>query len=91
MGIQSVAVRHLRIAGVVTAFITGTITTAITEALSGGEHERQKGSTPALLVAMSAIYVAAAALTAAFAWTKVPQFAPLACVAAVRFRWRSGM
>jgi uncharacterized membrane protein YoaK (UPF0700 family) len=69
LGIQSVAVRRLRIAGVVTTFITGTITTAIVSFVQGsdptpadGEHRR---NVPGLLAIMFGVYIAAAAAGAA--------------------------
>ena len=65
LGIQSVAVRRLKLSGVVTTFITGTITTAVLEGFSGGSGRAGNRSSPALLVAMLAAYVAAAAASAA--------------------------
>lgn len=84
MGIQSIAVRRLRISGVVTTFITGTITTAILEGVSGKDQGSSGGSTPLMLIAMLAVYLTAAAITALCARTIVAEFIPLACVAAVR-------
>jgi uncharacterized membrane protein YoaK (UPF0700 family) len=64
LGVQSVAVRRLKTAGVVTTFITGTITAGVMSLLSetqpGGET-RERGS-PVLLGAMFACYVAGAGI-----------------------------
>ena len=84
MGIQSVAVRRLKISGAVNTFVTGTLTTAIVNSVSRAEKET--GS--AALVAMLLIYVAAAGATAFWSWTGLPQFAPLLCVAAAWFGTR---
>jgi uncharacterized membrane protein YoaK (UPF0700 family) len=81
MGLQSVAVRRLRLAGVVTTFITGTITTAVVEALSGGEPN-SKPDSPLMLVLMLVVYVTAAATAAMLPNSKAVAFAPAACVAA---------
>jgi uncharacterized membrane protein YoaK (UPF0700 family) len=81
MGLQSVAVRRLRRAGVVTTFITGTITTAVVEAVSGGEPNSSPDS-PLMLVLMLLIYVTAAATAALLPNSKIVAFVPVACVAA---------
>jgi uncharacterized membrane protein YoaK (UPF0700 family) len=77
MGVQSVAVRRLKISGVATTFITGTITTAIVEWLS--TEREHKGGSPRLLVAILAVYLAAATATALAARTRIPH----------SFRWSS--
>jgi uncharacterized membrane protein YoaK (UPF0700 family) len=70
LGIQSVAVRRLRIWGVVTTFITGTITASIIGSISALRSRMRTGHWPrrtphvALLAAMFVIYVAAAASAA---------------------------
>jgi uncharacterized membrane protein YoaK (UPF0700 family) len=64
MGIQSIAVRNLRISGVVTTFITGTIITAILELLTGPEDKSRHRGSPGLLVLILIAYLAAAASAA---------------------------
>jgi uncharacterized membrane protein YoaK (UPF0700 family) len=65
LGIQSVAVRRLMISGVVTTFITGTITTAIVTCVQGAAARtparEEKPNSPFALATMLACYVAAAA------------------------------
>ncbi len=65
LGIQSAAVRRLRISGVVTTFITGTITTAMVSLASrssaGSAEER---SSPVLLGGMFVCYAAGAGVAA---------------------------
>lgn len=68
LGIQSVAVRRMKISGVVTTFITGTITTAMV-AVAGKEKPktRREGSSPnspPVLGAMFCLYILAAAAAA---------------------------
>jgi len=92
LGAQSVAVRKLRISGVVTTFMTGTITTAAMSVVgndreaaqhNGGEH-----SSPRLLVAMLGCYVLAAALGAALRkQVIIVSVLPLVLVATVEIRW----
>jgi uncharacterized membrane protein YoaK (UPF0700 family) len=89
LGIQSVAVRRLRISGVVTTFMTGTMTTAVVTLISRGESDPgSRDGKPLLLAAMLVIYVLAAA-TGAFLY-EVRQtaacFFPLATAAIVRVR-----
>jgi uncharacterized membrane protein YoaK (UPF0700 family) len=93
LGIQSVAVRQLRIAGVVTTFITGTVTTAVVSSVAKmkpGTGEPERGS-PLLMGTIVLCYVLAAAVGAAL----VPRFRllagilPLAAVLAVLLRARS--
>lgn len=77
LGVQSVAVWRLRISGVATTFITGTLTSAVLEALSGPRRERESRSGgPSLLAAIFATYVAAAA-SAAFLFQLAPAAACL--------------
>jgi uncharacterized membrane protein YoaK (UPF0700 family) len=68
LGIQSVAVRRLHIAGVVTTFITGTITTAVVSLVTAGKGGRSTRdphqSSPATLATMFLFYVLAAAAAA---------------------------
>ncbi len=69
LGIQSVAVRRLRISGVVTTFITGTITTAIVSLATARRPRtippQKSAGSPRLLVCMFASYIVAAAAGAA--------------------------
>jgi uncharacterized membrane protein YoaK (UPF0700 family) len=68
LGIQSVAVRRLKIHGVVTTFITGTITEAAAGAASALLARRKTGAWPGggsknvVLIAILGTYVAAAAV-----------------------------
>ncbi|HEX3742983.1 MAG TPA: YoaK family protein [Bryobacteraceae bacterium] len=87
MGVQSIAVRRLKIAGVATTFMTGTMTSAIADWLSGERQVDSSISQPLLLAAMLVTYFAAAATTALFHSTTVPTILPFLCVAAVRVRW----
>ena len=73
LGIQSVAVRRLKVSGVVTTFISGTITTAIvsfagTEDRADAAREPRWNS-PVLLAAMFVLYIAAAACGAELEFT----------------------
>jgi len=83
LGIQSVAARQLRISGVVTTFITGTITTAIVSFLErnapGARLDPRANSSPLLLAGMVVIYVAAAMTGAGLASLSRP-FAPVAAI-----------
>lgn len=87
MAVQSMAVRRLKIAGIVTTFVTGTLTTAIADWLSGEKQARTPVNQPMLLASMLIVYVAAAAAAAKFQSTRLPPFLPFLCVAAVRVRW----
>ncbi len=68
-GIQSVAVRRLHVSGVVTTFITGTITTAIVSFLErrepGARRQQEARTSPSALAAMFLLYIVAAASGAA--------------------------
>jgi uncharacterized membrane protein YoaK (UPF0700 family) len=90
LGIQSVAVRRLKVRGVITTFITGTITVAVTRLLRPDESEEQERSAGStwLLAAMLAAYVAAAASGAALnQWHgSVSGFVPLTAAAAVEIK-----
>jgi uncharacterized membrane protein YoaK (UPF0700 family) len=89
LGIQSVAVRRLKISGVVTTFITGTMTIAVVELISGDQSAKDAGdSSPLLLAAMFFTYVLAAALGASAHDTVYPFacFVPLAGAALVLLR-----
>jgi uncharacterized membrane protein YoaK (UPF0700 family) len=89
LGIQSVAVRRLRIAGVVTTFITGTITTAVVTLISRGESDPSpREGKPLLLATMFLIYVVAAAAGAFLYEVLQPAaaFFPLASAAVVLVR-----
>lgn len=83
LGIQSVAARRLKISGVVTTFITGTITTAVVSLLERETPDERPGeeaaSSPLLLGAMVVLYVAAAGAGAALTFVFWPM-APLAAV-----------
>jgi uncharacterized membrane protein YoaK (UPF0700 family) len=76
LGIQSVAVRRLKILGAVTTFITGTMTTAIVSALERYDVEtsvgREAKSSPLLLGGMFVLYIVAAMTGAALAVAKSP-------------------
>ncbi len=88
LGIQSVAVRRMKIAGVATTFITGTITTAILD-LVGKERVPGEAERPALpLVLMLIAYLGAAAAGALLYNVALPFacLAPLACAAIVVVR-----
>jgi len=86
LGIQSVAGRRLKIAGVVTTFIGGTITTAIVSGLERNAPGLRAGteakSSPLVLGGMIALYVAAAMAGAALAWVSRP-LAPLAALSSL--------
>jgi uncharacterized membrane protein YoaK (UPF0700 family) len=62
LGIQSVAVRQLKVSGVVTTFITGTLTTGIISAVAKipPPVPGRRRSSPVLLGAMLAFYILAA-------------------------------
>ena len=64
LGIQSVAVRRLKISGAVTTFITGTITTAIVSLLErkepGAIPGKEERSSPVFLASMLFLYILAA-------------------------------
>jgi uncharacterized membrane protein YoaK (UPF0700 family) len=67
LGIQSVAVRRLKITGVVTTFITGTMTAAVVGVIAGKHEPDSEGAPqPLLLAAMFVTYVIAAAMSALF-------------------------
>lgn len=57
LGIQSVAVRRLRISGVVTTFLTGTLTTALVSPFTRAQPERQEAKFPALLGSVLVCYI----------------------------------
>ena len=62
LGIQSVAVRRLKITGVVTTFITGTMTAAVVDTIAGKHVPESEGAAqPLLLAAMFVTYLIAAA------------------------------
>jgi uncharacterized membrane protein YoaK (UPF0700 family) len=61
LGVQSVAVRRLKISGVTTTFITGTMTTAVVQFLSPNTAANNDRRDTGFLLSMSLIYVAAAA------------------------------
>ena len=81
LGIQSVAVRRMKLSGVVTTFITGTLTTAILAGIqrkgSGGKSEEAPNSPPAL-AGMLAIYVGAAVTGGALSMARSAFAAPAA-------------
>ncbi len=92
LGIQSVAVRRLKVSGVVTTFISGTITTAIVS-FAGKNQEaesmREPGWTsPLLLAGMFVLYVAAAACGAVLEDTHrfLAALMPLLALSAVLLR-----
>jgi len=84
LGMQSVAVRRLKISGVSTTFITGTITTAIIASLEKSDPEAKSKeevhNSPPLLAGMLAIYGIAAATGGALAVSRNPLAAPSAFV-----------
>ena len=83
LGIQSVAARRLKLSGVVTTFITGTITTAIVSFLErdvpGERPDREAKSSPLVLGGMVVLY-AAAAMTGAALTSVARSLAPLAAL-----------
>jgi uncharacterized membrane protein YoaK (UPF0700 family) len=76
LGIQSVAVRRLKISGVVTTFITGTITTAIVSTLEreepGAQKDKSARSSPVLLGGLFVLYIVAALTGALLTIAKSP-------------------
>jgi uncharacterized membrane protein YoaK (UPF0700 family) len=91
LGIQSVAVRRLRISGVVTTFITGTMTAAVVGVIARKQEPESEGAPqPLLLAAMFVTYVIAAA-TGAFLYDgqhRVAPFLPVAAAAIVAIHCR---
>jgi uncharacterized membrane protein YoaK (UPF0700 family) len=93
LGIQSVAVRRLKISGVVTTFITGTITAAVVSLVAKNRSPArplERGS-PSLLAAMFGCYVLAAAAGAGLAHVSQGLAAsiPPSAIAVAGFRaWR---
>jgi uncharacterized membrane protein YoaK (UPF0700 family) len=89
LGVQSVAVRRLKISGVVTTFITGTMTTAVVEAVSGSGNDKEKSAGgPSLLATIFVTYIGAAA-TGGVLFHFAPTaacFPPAAAVAAAGVR-----
>jgi uncharacterized membrane protein YoaK (UPF0700 family) len=90
LGIQSVAVRRLRISGVVTTFITGTITTAVINSIAPDSSPHSESGAPALLAVMFVTYLAAAAAGAFLydAERRAACLAPLLACAIVAIRCR---
>jgi uncharacterized membrane protein YoaK (UPF0700 family) len=91
LGIQSIAVRRLRIRGVVTTFISGTMTTAVVEAFAR-QHSTDDGKGgPLLLASMFATYVVAAAAGALLyeIARRSAGFVPVAAAGIVALRCRS--
>jgi uncharacterized membrane protein YoaK (UPF0700 family) len=90
LGIQSVAARRLRISGVATTFLTGTLTTAAIQLAakeSSGLESVERGS-PSLLVTILGVYVLAAAVGAGLSMARVTAVAiiPFLIVGAVEVR-----
>jgi uncharacterized membrane protein YoaK (UPF0700 family) len=87
MGMQSVAVRRLKIKGVVTTFITGTLTAGIAE-LVAKERAGRSGerSSPLAILGLFAVYILAAAVAGLLdsRYRALAAAVPLAAVAAVR-------
>jgi uncharacterized membrane protein YoaK (UPF0700 family) len=87
LGIQSVAVRRLEVSGVVTTFITGTITTAIISLVSREKAGAVKNGSqsPLLLAGIPTCYVLAAAAGGLIApgHPVVAVLIPLSAIAAV--------
>jgi uncharacterized membrane protein YoaK (UPF0700 family) len=99
LAVQSVTVRQLRVSGVVTTFITGTITTAIVEGLTAlrkrrdprGPRALKKEQHSGLLLSMLAVYFAAV-LFGAVVGPRHPELVgatPAAVVAMVLWRSRT--
>lgn len=90
LGLQSAAVRRLKISGVSTTYITGTITTAMVKlaAKDAGALESEEEGSPAVLLGMFAVYIFAAAAAAGLVRAGVTAVAaiPLAIVATVEAR-----
>jgi uncharacterized membrane protein YoaK (UPF0700 family) len=86
LGIQSVAVRRLNISGVVTTFITGTITTAIVSLVERRDPDvrpqKEARSSPLILAGMFALYVLGAVTGAGLGSAKSP-FAGLGALMAL--------
>ena len=85
--------RRLRIAGVVTTFITGTITTAMVSLArkrdSGPAGEAAELKSPAVLAAMFLVYAVAAGATVGLVLSHIAYavaFAPAAILSALTFR-----
>jgi uncharacterized membrane protein YoaK (UPF0700 family) len=95
LGIQSVAVRRLRISGVVTTFITGTLTTAVVKLVAhgAGSLDDEAPGSPSILLSMFAIYIFAAAMAAGLERAHIAGVAlvPLLLVAAVGIRSRAAV
>ncbi len=87
MAVQSLAVRRLKISGVVTTFITGTITTAVADWISGEKQVKSPVNQPLLLFGMLIAYVVAAGVAGKFESSRIPFFLPFLSVALVRFGW----
>ena len=90
LGLQSAAVRRLKISGVSTTYITGTITTAMVKlaAKGAGSLESEEEGSPSVLLGMFTIYIFAAAATAGLVRAGITVVAaiPLAIVAIVEAR-----
>jgi uncharacterized membrane protein YoaK (UPF0700 family) len=92
LGIQSVAVRRLKVSGVVTTFITGTITTVIVSLVAKSKPAigavSEEPSSPLLLIAMLVCYVLAAAAGGALSRNHrvLSAFLPVAAIGAVQVR-----
>lgn len=90
LGVQSVAVRRLKIAGVATTFVTGSITTAVLTLVKKGPVDLESGAPGSALVlfGMFAIYVLSAAAAAALIEANFAAVAvvPVGVVAAVELR-----
>ncbi len=90
LGIQSVAVRRLRVSGVVTTFITGTLTATLVSVVSKREPaaQREERRPPVLLASMLVCYVLAAAVAAFLAYEnrELAGAIPVALLVAVEIR-----
>ena len=90
LGIQSVAARRLRLKGVATTFITGTITTAIVSAIErydpSAHTSSEAKSSPLMLGGMFVLYIVAAMTGGALALAERP-VAPYLALAALVTVW----
>jgi len=93
LAVQSVTVRRLRVSGVVTTFITGTITTSLVEAVSlfrkRGRSQQAEEQHVALLIGMLAVYLAAVAFATALNARLPAAAGPAPAVIIALVLWRS--
>jgi len=83
MGLQSVAVRQLRIPGVTTTFFTGTLTSIVTSVVRAGEQKLPTSMIPQLVVLLAYVGAAAVAGSAAAHGAASVALLPVAVVVVV--------